>query len=238
MPVAARLTTRRSLMPDLPGLGRSVAAGPFSVARAARAVAELIRERVPDGRVYVVGHSLGGAVAAQLMADAPELVERAVLIGVTAVPAPGLAATIALMTMLGPLMRTELMIGIAARAMRVPADHLTDFRADQLGLKSDALRAVLREGAEFRVPAALAAFDRPALVLVGARELRVNLESAVALATVLPRGEARLAPGGHAWFGEHPELLVAVLSAWFNGETLPEALGSLPVRGGARPVSA
>jgi len=80
-PVVERLHQYRCLTPDLPDHGQSVDEGPFDMARAAAAVADIIRPRVDGGRVLLVGHSLGAQVATQLMANDPELVDRAVLCG-------------------------------------------------------------------------------------------------------------------------------------------------------------
>ena len=62
-PVVERLHQYRCLTPDLPDHGQSVDEGPFDMARAAAAVADIIRPRVDGGRVLLVGHSLGGLTA-------------------------------------------------------------------------------------------------------------------------------------------------------------------------------
>ena len=63
------------------------------MAGAATAVAELIRSRVGTGRVHVVGFSLGAQVGVQLLATAPELVDRAVLCGTIINAMPGAPQT-------------------------------------------------------------------------------------------------------------------------------------------------
>ncbi|HZW19321.1 alpha/beta fold hydrolase [Luteimonas lutimaris] len=77
-PVARRLRGRRRLLiPDLPGWGesqRSGVAGHGFAAQAAR-VAAFIRATC-DGPVTVLGHSMGGGIAAVLAAREPALVER------------------------------------------------------------------------------------------------------------------------------------------------------------------
>jgi pimeloyl-ACP methyl ester carboxylesterase len=80
-PVVERLHQYRCLAPDLPEHGQSVDAGPFEMARAADAVADIIRPLVGSGRVHLVGHSLGAQVTTQLLATEPELIDRAVLCG-------------------------------------------------------------------------------------------------------------------------------------------------------------
>ena len=79
----------RVIAPDLPGFGRS--AGSFiDIPGAARAVVELA-DRMRMGQFFVCGHSLGGAIAAQLAADYPDRVRRLVLIASAGIPDRGAA---------------------------------------------------------------------------------------------------------------------------------------------------
>ena len=80
-PVVERMPRYRCLVPDLPHHGESLQPGPFEIGGAAVAVAELVRSRVGTGRVHLVGLSLGAQVGTQLLAIAPELIDRAVLCG-------------------------------------------------------------------------------------------------------------------------------------------------------------
>ena len=64
------------LAPDLPECGNSAAIGPFTLKDAAGRVASVIRERVPGGCAHVVGLSLGGAVALQMLRDEPQVVDH------------------------------------------------------------------------------------------------------------------------------------------------------------------
>lgn len=227
-PTAQALPAFHCLIPDLPGLGRSRSSGPFSVERAAERVAILIRERAPGGRAHLVGHSLGGAVAARVLADAPGLVDRAVLMGVTARAMPGFGPTLALMTLMTPVVRSAAMIRWSARAARVPPELFGEFREDQKRFTVVDLWRVMLAGAAFRPPVGLGLVDRPTLVLVGEREMPVNLRSARDLTEAIPSSVGRLVPAGaHAWFGERPQLLVETLAAWFEARALPQELRSL-----------
>lgn len=74
--------------PDLIGHGRSSWAAPWTIDANVDALAELLRTTA-DGPVLVVGHSFGGAIALQLAAAHPELVDSLVLLD----PAVGLDGT-------------------------------------------------------------------------------------------------------------------------------------------------
>jgi pimeloyl-ACP methyl ester carboxylesterase len=66
------------LAPDLPGFGGSIAAGPFTVPGAARAVADLIAERT-SAPAHVCGLSLGAVVALEMTLDDPTRVASLIL---------------------------------------------------------------------------------------------------------------------------------------------------------------
>jgi pimeloyl-ACP methyl ester carboxylesterase len=62
------------LIPDLPSHGAARALTPFSVPRAARLLAALVRAKAVDAKAHVVGLSLGALVAIELAAQHPEVV--------------------------------------------------------------------------------------------------------------------------------------------------------------------
>ena len=74
----------RSLAPDLPGHGRSRSVTWDSREHTAERIARLI-EALPGGRTHLVGLSLGGSVALQLLADHPELLDHVVIDGCAAI---------------------------------------------------------------------------------------------------------------------------------------------------------
>jgi pimeloyl-ACP methyl ester carboxylesterase len=80
-PQLERLHDYHCLAPDLPEQGNSANIGPFTFADASRQVADLIRERVPNGRTHLVGLSIGGAVAVRLLRDAPEVIDHVMISG-------------------------------------------------------------------------------------------------------------------------------------------------------------
>lgn len=81
-PLAARLGTRyRLLMPDLPGWGQSqrIAGQDYGFSAQAEHVAALLRA-LGDAPVVLLGHSMGGGIAALVAARHPERVSHLVLI--------------------------------------------------------------------------------------------------------------------------------------------------------------
>jgi non-heme chloroperoxidase len=89
-PVVDRLvSSHRLISPDLRGFGESAGApGPYTVEQFSADLAALTRA-LDLGRVVVVGHSMGGAIAQRFAIDNPDAVAGLVLIA--PVPASGLA---------------------------------------------------------------------------------------------------------------------------------------------------
>ncbi len=102
MQLPALAATRRVIALDLPGFGGSpMPAGPISLAGYARTVAALLGALGIE-RAAVVGHSLGGLVAAELALRRPALVQRLAL----AAPA----------VLWGAYRRSRVLVALAGRA--------------------------------------------------------------------------------------------------------------------------
>jgi pimeloyl-ACP methyl ester carboxylesterase len=82
----ALAATRRVLLPDVIGFGRSRGPGRLPAAPAlADGVAGWIAATA-GGAVHLVGHSMGGQLAIHIAAHRPELVRRLVLVDATGIP--------------------------------------------------------------------------------------------------------------------------------------------------------
>jgi 3-oxoadipate enol-lactonase len=134
----------------------------------------------------VVGHSFGGAVAAQLAVAYPERVGALVLIA----PAANVASLYAIDRVLAAPVLGELgslLVAAAGRALGRPA-ALRAFTVEQRSLVRD-LPAL-----EARLPS----IHVPTAVIIGARDLIVPLHSARELTRTIPGAELRVVPrAGH-----------------------------------------
>jgi pimeloyl-ACP methyl ester carboxylesterase len=83
--IGALTPYRRVYVVDLIGFGASRARRPFALAEAAGYLTQWL-DQLELERVSVVGHSMGGLIAAELAADAPERVDRLVLVDPAALP--------------------------------------------------------------------------------------------------------------------------------------------------------
>lgn len=227
--VVERLPDFHTLVPDLPEHGRSRGAGPFDIPRAAGLAAELIAERAHRGRAVVVGLSLGGQVAVQLLGTTPEPVERAIVSGALLVPMRGRSVIGPLVRLYQPFRNIRFLVRANMRANGLPARNFAEVAADTRALTAEGFARILAAGLAYRPPSTLRGVAVPVLALAGEREPGASRQSARLLAETLPRAEGRLVRGmGHAWPLQAPDLCARVVRAWARQEPLPDAL--VPLR--------
>lgn len=223
-PLGDALAARgRCLEVDAPGHGRTAAVADLDLPGTATLLARLARST--GGPVDVVGYSMGGRTALQLLVDHPGTVRRAVLVGATA--------------------------GIAdddERAARAAQDESTAARLEEVGLEvfldewlAQPLFAGLPDWARFdderraNAVAGLAASLRaagtgsmaplwarlggvtaPVLCLAGSKDTKF-CALGEQLAAALPRGEFVAVPAaGHAAHLEQPEPVTAQVRFFFD----------------------
>lgn len=212
------------LVPDLPGHGRSNDRRWISVADTVEVLAQVV-SKVPGGRAHVVGLSLGGYVAARMAADLPDVVDSAVVSGVSVLPFPRPRAMRLAGYLMAPFMTSAPMLRANARALGVPPEDFADYRAAARAMARGTFLRVGNELMGFRVPARAGASPCRLLAVAGEREQPLILRSLPELASGYRRGAARVVPGvGHAWSGEAPELFAQTVRAQVTGGELPEYL--------------
>ena len=223
-PVVDRMQQYRCLTPDLPQHGESVHAGPFDIGVAANAVAELIRSRAGSGQVHIVGLSLGAQVGGQLLATAPELINRAVLCGTIVNAMPGARLTASLVGAVALISRS-VTLRRGARAVGVPTAKIGDYRDDARLLPAAQVAHLVKASAGFTLPEGLDKSDSPTLFLSGAKELRFVRRSAAAFARQMPNGVDGIAIGmNHDWPLCYPDLFSRTVDGWFSGADLPSEI--------------
>lgn len=236
-PIWQRLPQFHYLVPDLPEHGKSAAAGPFTIRDAAERIAELIATRAHGGRAHVVGLSLGGQVTTQLLATAPQCLQRVVLSGTAVRPAQALAFARhpwgrrllqGLITAYMPFRNLDWLLRANQRALGIPDDLTDEFRADTRRLTVDAfLRIVVDQSQAFRIPAGSTRANVPVLVMAGQKEDASIMESLRELVSTLPQAHGAIAPGlGHHWCLEAPGLFARTVQAWLSDQPLPLELRS------------
>jgi 3-oxoadipate enol-lactonase len=230
-PFADLLATRhRLVLIDNRGIGESDRpAGPYRVEDLADDVLAVVDHLAID-RCDLVGASLGGMVALQLVGDAPDLVRRLVLISATpgdrqGAPLP--ERTTALLqrdrrrTLPSPRRLIEGALAPETVAGRPDlVDRLLALREEQ-PQEAEAWRAQAAASASFSLSIPLAHVEAPTLAVAGLADTVIDPMNTMRLAFAMPRARALyLSPAGHLCFWEHPEL-VANATAEFCAEEWP-----------------
>lgn len=223
--VAVLRETYHCLLIDLPGNGESYQVEWTSMADAASQVAEIIRQQGIGGRAHIVGLSLGGYVAMQLLTNQPEVVESMVVSGINvrAYTAPWFWRT--LFTQLVPLMKREAVLLANARTMGLPDDLFPLMQRDMNRVSKTTYARVFNETFRQSMPAVLGERQQRVLGVAGDQEdqpIRAGLPD---FPTYLPNGKAALvADAHHVWNGQHPERFTEMVRSWVENTPLPPEL--------------
>ena len=214
---------------DFPGYGRSATVQPYALGGMAAAVLALIRH-LGSGSAIVVGHSMGGMVAQELVASAPQAVAALVLAGTSpAFGKPGgdwqrdfLASRFA------PL---DAGLGMAGLAAPLVAGMVAPRTAPAAQAAAQALMASVPEATYRAAVSALVAFDRraglpaigvPTLVITGEHDSSAPPDVARKLAERIPGARlVILAGAGHLLNIEQPQAFNAALLAFLGGLPRP-----------------
>lgn len=217
-PQVERLPDRHVLTPDLPGLGTRTAEAWPGMAGAADDVAAVIRQRALDGRAHVVGLSLGGFVALQLLRRHPELVRSCFVTGVAAAGLAGWERWLIAAQL--PLWRHRWYWSAQAVAFRIPIEGREQFVSAASAVRPDTNRRIFREVAGGAMPEGPFAYDGPVLAVAGEREPRSVRNSFPLLRTAFPQLRTWIAPGmHHPWSTEDPVLFTETILSSAEGQT-------------------
>jgi pimeloyl-ACP methyl ester carboxylesterase len=210
----------RSLLVDLPNHGRSPWTGTTDWYAAADAVAATVRAEV-DGRVHLVGHSMGGKVAMVLALRHPELVDRLVVVDISPAPSGGEGEFVHLLSSLQRLdltaitRRGEADVQLAGD---VPDERVRGFLLQNLRTGPDGwhwqadLALLLRELPTIAGwPDVDGTFDGPVLWMAGDRSPYVQPEHAAPMRALFPRTLLVTVKGAGHWV--HSEQPAAFTSA-------------------------
>jgi len=212
-----------AVAPDLPGYGASATIEPFDMRGLAHAVGHLI-ERLPERRVALVGHSMGGMVAQEFMALATpsQRARVAALVLMATSPAfgpPGGAWQAEFLAQrLAPLDAGQGMVQLAPGLVMGMASAQAPHDAVA---RAALLMSAVPEATYRRALAAIAAFDRrellgdlrlPVLCLAGADDRNAPPALMQQMAARIPGAEYRCLPAvGHLAHMEAPQVVNAAL---------------------------
>lgn len=222
----------RVIAVDLPGFGESEkpspARYPYGIEAFAEAVADVIAA-MDLGRVSLLGHSMGGAIALTLAAEHPELVEKLVLVNSLVYPFPlDFKSRLPLLPVVGPFLfkqlygrsmfRAYFRDNVFAPGYPLPLDRI-DAYYDRFNTPAarESAYAVLRSMLDTRpVVARIPRITMPTLVVWGRDDRLFRPSLGQRLSREIPRARLELMDTGHAPNEEQPEQLAALVSEFLR----------------------
>lgn len=239
----------RCILLDLPEHGQTgLSAGPFSIPGTAVLIANLIRQRSPNGKAHVVGLSVGAQIGVEMLAKTPEVMESAVISSAQLCPVPGdglglySETAMAAVYWLGiaPFKHSDGWIRINMKySAGIPQRYFEVFRRNFQAITRDAWAHVMADNFRYRMPEGLSKANLPVLLVAGMKETGSIHESHKLLAEALPMARAVLIGNHSAWSvaQEHnwpmndPKLFADVVRAWVTGDALPPVLEPMVIAG-------
>jgi pimeloyl-ACP methyl ester carboxylesterase len=225
----ALASDHRVLLVDLPGNGRSPDPEEWTLAAHARALEELV---APLGEYTLLGHSFGGFVALQHLADFPGSASRLIASCTDAdeEPAPGVGDPEAAFANLPP--DVEAAFELEGRVTsdeeakeawlgQLPFFSPTHTEAVRAAFADVVYRhqAVLHasEGGELHALTALATSEIPVLAIAGELDPGTPPAAARRIAATAPQGELVILDGvGHFPFAEAPDAYWGAVRGWLD----------------------
>jgi len=239
-PVVKFLPDYRCLVPDQPEHGRNRQIAPFSMELAAEKTADLILHQANGGKACVVGLSEGAQIAVQLLATAPDAVEKAVISSalLRLIPGMGWLASRAMLAWtyrisIPPFKNADWWIRLNMKyAAGIPDEFYSNFKKDFQDLTDAEWVNLMTANQAFRLPAGLEKAAAPTLVVAGRREYGAMKQSARDLAAALPHARAGFINLGkkssmakeHNWAMTAPGLFAQTVRAWIEGKPLPKEI--------------
>jgi pimeloyl-ACP methyl ester carboxylesterase len=227
-------------VPDLPEHGRSASIKPFTISGSAALIQELIRTQARGGKAHVVGLSEGAQITVALLAEAPELVDHAIISSalvraMTGMSWFGAGFWAASYRSIQPLNRFAWWARLNMRSNVIPGQYLQETLETYRTLSAEAFAHVIVENQKFRLPSGLENVTAPSLVVAGRNEYKVMHQSVREVAAAIPGTHAclvhhskKLSLGEqHNWSMTAPELFTRTVRAWIEGLQLPSELQEL-----------
>ena len=213
--IAALATHHRVYLVDLVGFGNSRGRTRFALAEAAT-ILERWLDLLGQDRVALVGHSMGGLIAAELAADVPDRVSKLVLVNAAALP-------------LDPR-QVRRPLNLAWTLHQLPPRSLPILVDDARRAGPRTLWRARRDLLTADIRPKLGCIQAPTLLIWGAEDRLVPLSLGEQLQQAIPRAALAVIPNaGHVPMWERPQAFNQLVGAFL---TLKREQGS----GGAETV--
>jgi pimeloyl-ACP methyl ester carboxylesterase len=214
------------IAPDLPGHGRSNHIEWSDLDNVADVIAELIKTK-GKGKVHVVGLSLGGSLIYKLLDKYPDLIDKAIIDGASAVPIKGSSFVIFGVNLTSPFLKTNMMIKIMAKSIGIPEEEFASFKEDISMVSRKSFRRAMSQANRLKVDLKNCTYCSPTFFVSGETESENMHNSHQVLSKKIPNSECAFYPGkGHAWMVSDIHTHIQLIKYWFLNNTFPGLLKS------------
>jgi pimeloyl-ACP methyl ester carboxylesterase len=221
-----RLKDYHCLAPDYPGFGRTKDQEWSSIDETVDQIVDLIRKHAKEGKVHVIGMSLGGTIAIKLLGAIPGLLESVIVDGAGVLPTPGTSIINIALQALQPFLHTDFVLNTISRTLiKIPEGNYEEFKEDMLSVTPASFTRSIIDASQVRQPRGLGHVNCKVLFVAGEKDPKTILRSNAMLAELMPDAMNRVALGvGHGWIREESELHIQMVEAWLRERSLPSEL--------------
>jgi len=224
--IAALDSSFHCIAPDLPGHGRSNHIEWSDMDKVADEIAELIKAK-SNGKVHVVGLSLGGSLIYKLLEKYPDLIDKAIIDGASAVPIKGASFVIFGVNITSPFLKTNMMIKIMANSLGIPDEEFESFKGDIRMVSRKSFRKAMSQANRQKIDVENCTFSSPTFFVSGESESENMHNSHQILSKKIPNSECAYYPAkGHAWMVSDVQTHIQLLKYWFLNDSFPTKLKS------------
>ena len=210
-----RLSGYRVYTPDLPGHGKSKGRGLQDIAGYGETTAAWIQDLALP-KVFLTGHSMGGAIALWLAVNHPELIRALILISTGAALPVNLSLIEELATQVGFPTAVDKIISWSFSARIEPA-LVENVKTQMLKTRPSVLAGDFRACDRFELSPRLREIEVPTLVLVGNEDKMTPERFSEELAAGIPGAELKVIRGaGHMLPLEKPEQTAQVVRGFLE----------------------
>ena len=214
------------LVPDLPGHGQSRTIPFISMQDTAKQVLEMIRAKAGSHGIILVGLSLGAQLVVELLSQAPDLAEAAVINSALVEPMKGTLAMVKpAVAMSLPLAKNRSFAKLQAKQLYIGPELFEQYFEDSKQISGENLTKVLEANMSYTLPEGFGQCNARVLSIVGEKEKGAMLKSNAEIVAASANGTGVIVPGiGHGVSLANPDLFNRIMEAWIEGKELPAGL--------------
>lgn len=209
----------------LPGHGLSADQKWVSLDETAKQITQIIDDELGDMNIHLVGLSLGGHVALQLMSQQPSFFKSAILSCILYAPLPKPDQHKFLTDALMPLSHIPVLQKIVAKRFGMTGEKVSRYLQEVRKIDRETLKKSSLEIANIKLPENLSAISTRILLLAGERERSPTRGALPKYQSNLPNARSAILPKyRYGWSGKRPGLFAKTIRAQIKNETLPDEM--------------